>query len=117
MDDTLKRTYLTRAEKKHLDTLIGLPLARFRTAIARQTPEALDRLQERIEVLIVKQRWALGSHGIERHRAPLELGLLERRRAEVRRRRERGPAPVQLHLVEPAAMPDVPAEAWEKRAA
>lgn len=114
----MKQTHLTRAEKKYLDTVIALPLARFRAAIARLAPEALDRLQERIEVQIVKQRWALGGHGIERHRAPFELGLLERRRAEVRRLRERGPLPAQLRLVDPDTTPVVhAAEAWDEQAA
>lgn len=114
----MKRTHLTKAERKHLDTLIALPLARFRAAIARLAPEILTQLEQRIEVMIVKQRWALGGYGIERHLAPLQLGLLERRRAEVRRLRERGPAPVQLSLVEPAPAPlDLSPQALDEQAA
>jgi hypothetical protein len=114
----MKRTHLTRREKKRLDTLLALPLARFRTAITRLTPEELAALAERIELLEIKQRWTLGSHGIDRHRAPLELGLLARREAEVRKVIARGPAPVQLHLVaEDGVLHEPVTPSWEERAA
>jgi hypothetical protein len=115
---TLKRTHLTRRERKQLDTLLALPLARFRAVIAHLTPDELTTLAERIETLEVKQRWTLGSHGIDRHRAPIELGLLARRGAEVRRRIARGPAPVQLHLVAEDGAPHALVTAtWEEQAA
>lgn len=114
----MKRTHLTRREKKQLDTLLALPLARFRTAIARLSPDELATLAARIELLEVKQRWTLGSHGIDRHRAPIELGLLARRRAEVRHAIERGPAPVQLHLLESdGAFFEPVAPLWDEQAA
>lgn len=114
----MKRPHLTRRERKQLDTLLALPLARFRTAIARLTPDELTALAARIETLEIKQRWTLGSHGIDRHRAPIELGLLARRDAEVRQRIARGPAPVQLHLVaEDGALHTPITAAWEEQAA
>jgi hypothetical protein len=102
MDDDMKRTHATRNQKKRFDALLALPLERFRTTIARLTPDELAALAARVELLTVKQRWALGGHGLERHRAPLELGLLARRQAEVRREmgRERAARPVQLYLLE-----------------
>ncbi len=84
----MPRTLTNRKEAKRLDGLIALPLARFRTAIGRLPLDELAALERRIELMTVKQRWALGSHGIERHRAPNELGLLARRLAETRREAE-----------------------------
>jgi hypothetical protein len=114
----MTRTHLTRRERQRLDTLLALPLARFRTAITRLTPDELTALAERIETLEIKQRWTLGSHGIDRHRVPIELGLLARRDAEVRRRIAGGPAPVQLHLVAEDGALHAPVTAtWEEQAA
>lgn len=118
MGTIMKRTHLTRREKKHLDTLLALPLARFRTAVARLSPDELTTLAARIELLEVKQRWTLGSHGIDRHRAPIELGLLARRQAAVRRVIARGPAPMQLQLIEgDGALREPVAPLWEEQAA
>lgn len=83
-----RRTRLNRALTRRLDTIIDLPLARFRTAIKRLPTEELEALQARIEQMTVKQRWALGGHGMERHRAPLALELLGRRQAETHRESE-----------------------------
>lgn len=93
---------MNRNLTKRLDALIALPLARFRTAIGRLTLDELAELEARIELMTVKQRLALGSHGIERHRAPNELKLLARRMAETQRESEdRAQAPtVQPRLVE-----------------
>ena len=98
----MPRTRMTRREIQCLDALIALPLARFRTAIGRLTHDELAALKRRIELLTVKQRWALGGHGIERHRAPNELGLLARRMAETRREIAARPAAgtTQLRLIE-----------------
>jgi hypothetical protein len=107
MEDYMKRTHLTRAQRKHFDTLLDLPLERFRTAISRLTADELAALEARIETLIVGARFARGSHGSERHRAPIELGMLTRRWAAVRREvaigREQA---VQLYLVEPEVATD-----------
>lgn len=84
----MPRTRTNRALAKRLDTIIDLPLTRFRTAIGRLTVEELEALQTRLESLTVKQRWAQGGHGMERHRAPLALELLGRRLAETRREAE-----------------------------
>jgi hypothetical protein len=50
----------------------------------------------------MRLRLALGGHGIERHRAHGELGLLERRRSATRLEREirNANAGASLHLVE-----------------
>ena len=94
---------MKRNDAKRLDTMIALPLARFRRAISELTSEELAALEVRITVQSVKRRWARGSHGIARHRSPLELGLLARREEETRREREaRRGAVAQLRLVETA---------------
>ncbi len=81
----MPRTLANRRETKRIDALIALPLDRFRADIARLTPDEIAALESRIALMMVKQRWALGSHGVERHRAQGELGLLARRMAELRR--------------------------------
>lgn len=98
----MSRIRLSRKLTKRLDAIIDLPLARFRTAIGRLPLDELEALQERIEVLTVKQRWALGGHGLERHRAPNALELLGRRLAEARREAEarQKVASAQLRLIE-----------------
>jgi hypothetical protein len=94
---------MTAKNTKRLDALVALPLDRFRTAIARLSPDELAALEARIELLMVKTRWMRGSHGLERHRAPLELALLDRRWIATRRERDRGrDAVTQLRLVESA---------------
>jgi hypothetical protein len=104
MEDDMKRTHLSRAQRKRFDALLDLPLERFRTAIARLTPDELAALEARIETLIVGARFARGSHGLDRHRAPIEFGLLSRRWAALRREMALGREPaVQLYLVEPNA--------------
>jgi hypothetical protein len=101
MDESVSTRTLKRHEAKRLDALIALPLARFRTAIGRLDAGELAALEDRIELHLVKQRWALGSHGIERHRAPNELALLGRRMDETRHAMAaRAQATTQLHLVE-----------------
>src|ERR671912_2796079 len=104
MEDVMRRTMTTRNATKRLDTMIALPLGRFRRALSELTPEELSALEARIAVQSVKSRWAGGGHGIARHRSPLELDLLARRESETRREREaRRGAVAQLRLVEPAA--------------
>jgi hypothetical protein len=101
MEEDMRRVMTTRNTAKRLDAIIGLPLARFRRALTELTPEELAALEARIAVQSVKNRWARGSHGIARHRSPLELGLLARREDETRREREaRRGAVAQLRLVE-----------------
>jgi hypothetical protein len=111
---------MTAKERKRLDGMIALPLDRFRTALKRLTRDELALLETRIGQLTIKQRWALGSHGIDRHRAPNELGLLARRLAETRRAaadRARGAA-TPLHLVETTtAIRELPAVEAAERAA
>ena len=92
-----------RNEAKRLDTMIALPLGRFRRALSELTTEELSALEARIALQSVKSRWARGGHGIARHRSPLELDLLARRQSEARREREtRRGAAAQLRLVETA---------------
>jgi hypothetical protein len=103
MEDVMQRAMTTRNTTKRLDTMIALPLARFRRALGELTLEELSVLEARIAVQSVKSRWARGGHGIARHRSPLELDLLERRQSETRREREaRRGAVAQLRLVETA---------------
>src|SRR5688500_13744188 len=103
MEEAMRRALTTRNATKRLDTMITLPLARFRRALAELTPEELSALEARIAVQSVKSRWARGGHGIARHRSTNELGLLARRKVETRREREaRRGAGVQLRLVDTA---------------
>ena len=91
-----------RNHLKRMDALLALPLGRFRRALIELTPDELESLETRIAVQSVKSRWARGGHGVARHRATNELGLLARRAAATRREREaRRGALTQLHLVEP----------------
>ena len=98
----MPRTRSNRQQNRRLDALIALPLARFRTAAAALSPEELTALAQRIELKMVEQRWALGGHGIARHRAPRELALLSRRLSETRSRQAANPQlqPAQPRLVE-----------------
>jgi hypothetical protein len=70
---------------KRMDALLAQSLARFRRTLLGLTREELVALDARIDLLAVKQRWARGSHGLERHRSRNELGRLARRQTEVRR--------------------------------
>jgi len=81
----MPRTTSKRHETKRLDGLIALSLERFRAAIERLSPDEMAALESRIGMLTVKNRWALGGHGMERHRAQGELGLLARRLTELHR--------------------------------
>ena len=111
---------MTANDRKRIDAVIALPLHRFRTALERLTRDELAMLEARIEQLTIKQRWSLGGHGIERHRAPNELGLLARRLAAARRAdatRSRAAA-TRLHLVETAStIQELPAADAVERAA
>jgi hypothetical protein len=87
-----------------MDALLALPLGRFRRALTELTPGELEALETRIAVQSVKSRWARGGHGLARHRAANDLGLLARRAAATRRERDiRSGALTQLRLVEPSA--------------
>ncbi len=104
----MPRTRSNRQLNRRLDALIALPLARYRTAVAALTPEERVALAHRIELKIVEQRWALGGHGLARHRAPQELALLSRRLDETRigLAASSSMRPAQLRLVElPASGP------------
>jgi hypothetical protein len=81
MDRSRTRTTMLR----RLDSLLTLPLGQFRRQLTRLTPDELAALENRISLQEVKQRWALGSHGVARHRAPGELARLARRQSETRR--------------------------------
>ncbi len=98
----MPRAISKRQYTRRLDAQIALPLAQFRTAIARLSPDELTAVEARIGLLTVKNRWALGGHGIARHRAQRELGLLARRQAEVHREAQRSArfTSSQLRLIE-----------------
>ena len=104
MEEDMRRVMTTRNSAKRLDAMIALPLERFRRALTGLSSEELSALEARIAMQSVKSRWARGSsHGIARHRSPLELELLARRADETRRAREaRRGAVAQLRLVETA---------------
>jgi hypothetical protein len=91
-----------RNETKRLDAMLAQSLARFRRTISHLTDEELNALDRRIVLQEVRHRWEQGSHGLDRHRAPLALGLLARRRTEVSHEREKRAASAthQLRLVE-----------------
>ncbi len=104
MEEDMRRVTTTRKNAKRLDAMIALPLARFRRALSELTPEELEALETRIILQSVKSRWARGSHGVARHQATLDLGLLARRADATRREREiRSGALTQLRLVESPA--------------
>ena len=97
----MRRVTTNRNSAKRLDTMIALPLERFRRALAELTSEELSALEARITLQSVKSRWARGGHGLARHRSMHELGLLARRQDETRREREaRRGGVAQLRLVE-----------------
>lgn len=98
----MTRTRTNRNQAKRFDTLIALPLARFRTAIGRLPLDELAALEQRLALMTVKERWALGGHGLERHRAPIALDMLARRLAETRHEAEQRAraTSAQLRLIE-----------------
>jgi hypothetical protein len=79
---------LAAKRAKRIDALLALPLREFRRKLTELSPEELSALDQRIAVQMMRNRWALGGHGMERHRAHGELGLLERRRSAARLERE-----------------------------
>ena len=91
-----------RQETKRLDALLALSLARYRRMLPHLTADELTALERRLTLQEVRHRWELGSHGLARHRAPLALELLSRRRVALVREREQraSTATRQLHLVE-----------------
>lgn len=97
------RTTRTKKEAKRLDAIIALPLERFRRALTPLTGEELAALETRMALHAVRSRWQRGGHGIARHRAPNELGRLERRQATLRQERSArlaaAPEPISLSLV------------------
>jgi len=102
-----------------MDTLLALPLDRFRRALTGLTTDELAALDARLDVQRVRSRWARGGFGVARHRSPQDLGLLERRETALRREREdraaRGPEPIQL--VFPEVGPETAPDGIEKLAA
>jgi hypothetical protein len=81
---TTKTKTKTR-ERRRIDTMLALPLARFRRALTAASEDELTAIAARIAVQMVRSRWARGSHGVARHRATNELALLDRRLSETRR--------------------------------
>jgi hypothetical protein len=107
MERPLAPSRTKRHETKRLDTLLALPLDRFRRALTGLTT---DDLAARLALQQVRSRWARGGFGIARHRSPQDLALLRRRATALRNERSiraaRGPEPRQLGFPEAAATPD-----------
>jgi len=82
--------------------MLALSLARYRRQLTELTAEELSGLGQRIAVLEMRYRWALGGHGMERHRAQGELARLDRRRTVARLEQELRAANAgsSLHIVE-----------------
>jgi hypothetical protein len=112
MERPLAPSRTKRHETKRLDTLLALPLDRFRRALTGLTTDDLAALDARLALQQVRSRWARGGFGIARHRSPQELALLRRRATALRNERSiraaRGPEPRQLGFpeAEAAATPD-----------
>jgi hypothetical protein len=87
MNVTMDRSRTRTKTMRRLDALLTLPLDQFRRRLAQLTFDELTALDSRISQQEIKQRWALGSHGVERHRAPGELARLARRQSATRRER------------------------------
>ena len=105
---------------KRLDSTLALPLARFRRHLTELSPEELSALEQRIAVLAMRSRWALGGHGMARHRAHGEIGLLGRRAVAIRLEREfrSTKADNSLHLVEQeTSLVTLPTSSPQERAA
>jgi hypothetical protein len=100
MERPLAPSRTKRHETKRLDTLLALPLDRFRRALTGLTTDDLAALDARLALQQVRSRWARGGFGIARHRSPQELALLRRRATALRNERSiraaRGPEPIQL---------------------
>ena len=100
MKNIMDRSRISAKSLRRLDTLLSLPMDQFRRQLTHLAPEELAALETRISQQEIKQRWALGSHGIDRHRAPGELARLARRQSETRRERAArsaaAPVPVRL---------------------
>jgi hypothetical protein len=95
MNPVMNRSRIRTKSLRRFDTLLTLPLDQFRRRLAHLTPDELAALETRISQQEIKQRWALGSHGVARHRAPGELARLARRQTETRRvRAARAAAPL-----------------------
>jgi hypothetical protein len=99
----MARTVTQKTLMKRLDTIIALPLERFRRALTRLPAADLAALESRMALHAVRSRWQRGGHGIARHRAPNELGRLERRQTALRQERAArlaaAPEPITLPLV------------------
>ena len=83
----MNRSMASPNSRQRLDALLALPLGQFRRRLTQLTPDELAALETRIALQEVKQRWARGSHGLERHRAAGELARLARRETAARRER------------------------------
>jgi hypothetical protein len=105
---------------KRIDAMLALPLARFRRQLTLLTLDELTALEKRIAVQTMRNRWARGGHGLARHRAMNELGLLARRGMATRREREfrssTAPAPLD-HVERSASVLTLPVLDREPRAA
>jgi hypothetical protein len=80
-----RNTKTKTSERRRIDAMLALPLARFRRALTAASEDELTAIEARIAVQMVRSRWARGSHGVARHRATNELALLDRRLSETRR--------------------------------
>ncbi len=102
-----------------MDTLLALPLDRFRRALTGLTTDELAALETRLDVQRMRSRWARGGFGVARHRSSQDLALLGRRETALRNERDvrvaRGPEPIQL--VFPEAGPETAPDGVEKLAA
>jgi hypothetical protein len=100
LDEMMMRATTKRTEAKRMDTLLALPLNRFRRALTGLTTEELAALEARLALQRVRSQWARGGFGVARHRSSQDLALLGRRETALHREREdrvaRGPAPIQL---------------------
>jgi hypothetical protein len=115
----MTRTTTKRNETKRMETLLALPLERFRRALTGLTPDELAALEARLMLQRVRSRWARGGFGVARHRSSQDLALLGRRETALRHERDdraaRGPEPIQL--VFPEAGPETAPDGIEKLAA
>ena len=99
----MARTLTQKTMTKRLDAIIALPLERFRRALTRLSGEELTALETRLALHAVRSRWQRGGQGMARHRAPNELGRLERRETALHQERAArlatAPAPINLPLI------------------
>ena len=111
---------LTAKRTKRLDAMLALPLAGFRRHLTELSLEELSALEQRTSVQMMRNRWALGRHGLVRHLAHGEIGLLERRQSAMRLERDfrNASADSSLHLVEQETnLGTLPASDPQERAA